>query len=931
MRETELLNESQNYLEMFSALKPFVTSEVTPRYWQEEINWARTVLKRRDRITWWLRIERVHQAVVLQQQHYSSVDVEPGDEAGQARCEALKQIIARWVAQVGLEGSPTLTAAENGDEYMAITLGTSLTKLKRSLTHLMGLPCEPIQNYRFDRQSPERVLGDLNSLEEEWKRGREEQVEPEGEVLIDFHNGWAWYKLDRASCDKEADAMGHCGNQFGVETDRLLSLRHRQKNGMDRPSLTFIIDQEGYLGEMKGRANNKPDAKYHSYIIALLRHPIVKGLKGGGYEPENNFHISDLTPEERENIYQVKPDLMTCSDYLKKFGPGEVLAVKMRKALEAIEPNEDAHPTGLVEFNGEYIYALSSFADWIGAMRIYGDNSIDEVLDAEVSDYIGSDGDDELLSSFVSSLPDAAEEKIMEYINSEADEVKEKFGDDWLEEYDWATVLNWIQAHNVPSLYDLENVIRDAHRHGYEVGTENQIIESLRKEAHTGFGRHFQLDTEAREDGRYYLWCKPDYFCALLDDPNSTLYQETNLDLGVEGEALWDEKPSLSDDISHYLDSDADAEYEYFLENCPEECRLDIPPMRPVEDMTPEEVTAELLSLRDPEWLDRYYGGNFADKRPAGLKRERRRRYGVAESLTEAHHQTGTENRGTSLDSTALGPIKRGDTVRVFHGFREPIEALRTAKLGLSGASRVPRVYSYEADNNPKGLFVTMSLHVAAGFVGSFGTRTIMEFVARTEDLEAPVWPNGRYTVQGEFASYFGHGHQGRRNRIAARKAQAADLAGAGHDDRIHASDDPMLASSLLHNGELQALFIGHLSPRDITAFWVETERGQWHRYTVEQYLAEFGEGYDDKTVMRDHWHKAFAAGDEFDGEQFLRNLSRHPVKDLEQTISRLWHDVLKAPPKERARTFLTYFEPYLWPKQVIPAMQWMRDRYGRR
>jgi len=34
---------------------------------------------------------------------------------------------------------------------------------------------------------------------------------------------------------------------------------------------------------MKGRGNDKPAPKYHPYVVELLRHHLIRGIKGGGY------------------------------------------------------------------------------------------------------------------------------------------------------------------------------------------------------------------------------------------------------------------------------------------------------------------------------------------------------------------------------------------------------------------------------------------------------------------------------------------------------------------------------------------------------------------------------------------------------------------------------------------------------------------------
>jgi hypothetical protein len=60
---------------------------------------------------------------------------------------------------------------------------------------------------------------------------------------------------------------------------------------------------------MKGRNNQKPDQKYHNIIMELLKQPFIKGIKGGGYKPENNFRLSDLNDERYEEMLSLKPEL----------------------------------------------------------------------------------------------------------------------------------------------------------------------------------------------------------------------------------------------------------------------------------------------------------------------------------------------------------------------------------------------------------------------------------------------------------------------------------------------------------------------------------------------------------------------------------------------------------------------------------------------
>ena len=101
-------------------------------------------------------------------------------------------------------------------------------------------------------------------------------------------------------------------------------------------------------------------------------------------------------------------------------------------------------------------------------------------------------------------------------------------------------------------------------------------------------------------------------------------------------------------------------------------------------------------------------------------------------------------------------PLKDTDVVRVYHGFYDNKYAYQFCKYGASGKELTSRVYSYESNNNPYGLFVTSNFKKAKDFSRPYnGLAVIIEFNARVKDLEAPVWPGGGYTVQGQMSHYW--------------------------------------------------------------------------------------------------------------------------------------------------------------------------------
>jgi len=174
----------------------------------------------------------------------------------------------------------------------------------KNLEHFFSLPIPAIQNYRFNWQNPNQVFSYFEQEEQKWIESRSGTIipRPEDKIILSFPDKSAWFLLPRGSCEDEANAMGHCGNAPTVKPgQRILSYR-TFKNKQWYVHLTFILYENGGLGEMKGSANNKPSSKYHPYILDLLIYGYNNGLIKGvhsqrGYRPENNFMITDLNPE----------------------------------------------------------------------------------------------------------------------------------------------------------------------------------------------------------------------------------------------------------------------------------------------------------------------------------------------------------------------------------------------------------------------------------------------------------------------------------------------------------------------------------------------------------------------------------------------------------------------------------------------------------
>lgn len=299
--------------------------------------------------------------------------------------------------------------------------------------------------------------------------------------------------------------------------------------------------------------------------------------------------------------------------------------------------------------------------------------------------------------------------------------------------------------------------------------------------------------------------------------------------------------------------------------------------------------------------------------------------------LFEVHHKY--DNIDKSLGRTKFHPVKKGDTFTLYHGFRELKDAVNTAKHGLSGQSRPSRIYSYEADNNPKGLFVTLNFDVAVKFVGGYQDKAIIEFIADYDELESPVWPGGGYTVQGQMSQSFGvHGRANKVLRNKARKErEAADF--SDYPEHVQQSDQKYLANLLTNTSEYQTLFVGHLNPDEIAAFWVRKDdrrdprfdkENKWERISVEEFIKRYGEL--EKTRRGDEILKP---NEPFVGDKWIAAMSDAFGKDVSDIIGTMWKKIISEERGKKGEAFLRYFGQYLWPKQYAGAFKWFAETYG--
>ena len=271
----------------------------------EKLDWSLKNLVKEDRVLWFLGIiRRYHLACWSQIEPAESL---PGKE-NKKRLSILRDFgISRIVEDYeGLIAS----FIPNWDHYK------SLSEIHDSRV-LRKLPFNRREKGKQIPISVEELMLNLRTAEEGLVKNASGRYCKDGIDFLTMEDGWKWVRVEDGYSREEARAMGHCGNGAGKPGDVLYSLREpimRKDRVFWRPHLTFICKRSGFFGEMKGRANGKPSSVYNERITGLLKKSDFRGVRGGGYLPENNFDISELTSEQLAEIISANPRFQY-SDY----------------------------------------------------------------------------------------------------------------------------------------------------------------------------------------------------------------------------------------------------------------------------------------------------------------------------------------------------------------------------------------------------------------------------------------------------------------------------------------------------------------------------------------------------------------------------------------------------------------------------------------
>lgn len=314
------LQPFERIIQLANELDP-AKGEAMAQWANTEASWAISTLRKDDKIQWYLRFAKAY----LLHKLYVHAEMVAGER------DPSKAPVAQQVERAYQKFASTMSKKMGIAVTDVPVYGEQVSyksDFKRRMEHFMSLDLDGIENTILSWQKPQEVWAAWTPIERDWQEKASKLVDidhDDTETIIKFPDGSEWINLNKPYCDLEARAMGHCGNAASyTENDTVLSYRTIEKTPkgeMWKPRLTFILDTtNGLLGEMKGRANQKPSPKYHGVIMDLLRHDIVKGIKGGGYEPKKNFSMEDLPEDVHDKLIDEKPGLASIKHDYKKRG-----------------------------------------------------------------------------------------------------------------------------------------------------------------------------------------------------------------------------------------------------------------------------------------------------------------------------------------------------------------------------------------------------------------------------------------------------------------------------------------------------------------------------------------------------------------------------------------------------------------------------------
>jgi hypothetical protein len=128
-------------------------------------------------------------------------------------------------------------------------------------------------------------------------------------IILDYRKngvGYYWVDLNCYYSYEMLFRLHNCGRVNSYQN--LLELREYNINGYNYSRVVVVICNDGFINQIKGDYNLKPDIIYKDYIYDLfLNYKELKGFKIL-IPNDSNFTHADLSDTELSNLKRTRPE-----------------------------------------------------------------------------------------------------------------------------------------------------------------------------------------------------------------------------------------------------------------------------------------------------------------------------------------------------------------------------------------------------------------------------------------------------------------------------------------------------------------------------------------------------------------------------------------------------------------------------------------------
>ena len=227
-----LMENKKQYQQMLNAF-PFdmyaKPDEIRKKF-EEELTWARSVLGRSDRVVWWLKVFMMY--YVVHSRHM--LNLFKGDDPNDPNYQSMERKVEQQTEYLNRSKFIRAFRQENPDiekyltdmspEFSALHIGGySIDNYKSSFEHYFSLNIPAINDLPFRNQSPLKIRNTFIQMEREYihdqRKNKVRKLNPNSDhtVILEMGN-FVWLNLNKASCEEEGNAGGHCGNSPRSDT-----------------------------------------------------------------------------------------------------------------------------------------------------------------------------------------------------------------------------------------------------------------------------------------------------------------------------------------------------------------------------------------------------------------------------------------------------------------------------------------------------------------------------------------------------------------------------------------------------------------------------------------------------------------------------------------------------------------------------------------